>query len=150
MTSASAVEPADVLAAAPADVQTLELLEETVSVDKRASLRKRTVRVVTRQREQELRETLTQERVEIERVPIGREVTSVPESRTEGDTTILPVVEERLVVERRLVLVEEVRIRTIRTRQDWNDTASVRYQEVVVSDGAGSELPDSSNVDERA
>jgi uncharacterized protein (TIGR02271 family) len=53
--------------------------------------------------------------VTVERVPVGRFVTEAPAVRVEGDTTIVPVVEEVLVVEKRLRLREEVRI-TRRTR----------------------------------
>jgi len=55
-------------------------------------------------REQLIDEELTQVRVEIERVPIDRAVDVVPPIRQEGDITIIPVVEEIVVVERRLVL----------------------------------------------
>jgi hypothetical protein len=37
--------------------------------------------------------------------------------RQEGDTTIVPVVEEVLVVERRLMLKEEIRIKRVRTTE---------------------------------
>jgi stress response protein YsnF len=43
-------------------------------------------------------------------VPIGREVAQAPLPFEEGDTLIIPVVEERLIVEKRLVVVEEIRV----------------------------------------
>jgi len=46
----------------------------------------------------------------IERVPIGRIVPSTPEQRQEGDTLVLPVVEEILVSEKKILLQEEIRI----------------------------------------
>src|SRR5688572_10173261 len=55
--------------------------------------------------------TLTSESVEVTHHPVNREVAEVPAIRTEGDTTIIPIVEEVLVVEKRLVLKEEVHIR---------------------------------------
>ena len=51
-----------------------------------------------------LRETLHGQRVEVERIPIGREVDHALESREENGVLIIPVVEEILVVEKRLVL----------------------------------------------
>src|SRR5690606_2348538 len=45
--------------------------------------------------------------VEITRVPVDREVDRAPEVQTVGDTIIVPVLEEVLVVERRLMLKEE-------------------------------------------
>ena len=46
--------------------------------------------------------------VDIKRVAINREVDSIPEIRTVGATTIIPIVEEEIVVTKRLVLKEEV------------------------------------------
>jgi stress response protein YsnF len=51
-----------------------------------------------------------------DRAAMGRMVETAPEIRTESDVTILPVVEEVLVVEKRLVLKEELHIRR-RVRQ---------------------------------
>ena len=40
-------------------------------------------------------------------MPIGRPVDAVPPVREEGDTTVMSVVEEIVVVEHRLILKEE-------------------------------------------
>jgi uncharacterized protein (TIGR02271 family) len=69
------------------------------------------VSVVTHEGEGVVDEMLNHERVEIDRVPIGRPVDAIPPVRQEGETTILPVVEEIIVVKRRLILREEVRIK---------------------------------------
>ena len=47
---------------------------------------------------------------QIERVQIGQIVESAPEQRQDGDTLVLPVVEEVLVCEKKLLLKEEIRI----------------------------------------
>lgn len=54
---------------------------------------------------------LTEEHTEIERVAINRIVTAAPEVRVEGDVLIVPVLEEVLVTEKRLMLREELHIR---------------------------------------
>jgi len=84
---------------------------EEISVSRR-EIKKANVEValVTGAREQLIDEELTHVRVEIERVPIDRTIEAVPPIRQEGDITIIPVVEEVVVVERRLVLKEEVRV----------------------------------------
>ena len=89
---------------------------EEISVSRR-EIKKANVEValVTGTREQLIDEELTQVRVEIERVPIDRVVDVVPPILREGDITIIPVVEEIVVVERRLVLKEEVRVRRVST-----------------------------------
>jgi uncharacterized protein (TIGR02271 family) len=55
------------------------------------------------------------EELVVERIPIGRPVERAPEVRVEGATTIIPIVEETVVLEKRLVLKEEVRITKHRT-----------------------------------
>ena len=76
---------------------------------------------------------LTSERVEIETIPMNLQIDAVPEVRQEGDTTIVPVVEERLVVKRQLLLKEEVRIRRVRSTERHQQTVKLRYQEAVVT-----------------
>src|SRR5271154_3020646 len=96
----------------------IPLLEEELSVAKRVVETAR-VRVsrITHDHEQIVEEMLQHEKVEVERVPVGRPVDAMPSIRQEGDVTIIPVVEEVLKVERRLVLKEEVHIRRIKTTE---------------------------------
>jgi uncharacterized protein (TIGR02271 family) len=54
--------------------------------------------------------TLRRDDVTVERTPVGVPVDAAPEPRWEGDTLIVPLVEEEIVVSRRLVLREELRI----------------------------------------
>jgi len=91
------------------------------------------VATITREHEQLIDELLTSERFEIERVPVGRTIESVPPVRTEGDLTIMPVVEEILVVERRLVLKEEIRIRRVRHTERHQETVTLRTQDAVIT-----------------
>ncbi len=65
---------------------------------------------------------LEREVVDVERTPVGEDVDDIPPVRQEGDTTIVPVVEEILVVEKRLRLVEEVRI----TKRAETTTETIR------------------------
>lgn len=57
-----------------------------------------------------IQEALRHEDVVVERIPIGRNVDVAPAIRREGDCFVYPIVEERLVVEKRLFLKEELRI----------------------------------------
>lgn len=113
---------------------TLALLAEQLAVTRR-QVEHGVVRVtaVTREYEQLVDEALTQERIEVERVPIGRTVDAVPPIREEGDTTVMPVVEEVVVVERRLVLKEEVRIRRVRSTEQHREMVVLRTQEAVIT-----------------
>jgi stress response protein YsnF len=123
----------------PEDLR-IPLHVEEVSVSRR-EIKKANVQValITGSREQLIDEELTHVRVEIERVPIDRTVDVVPPIRQEGDITIIPVVEEIVVVERRLVLKEEVRVRRMSKKERHQETVVLRQQEAVVT----RERPDS-------
>jgi stress response protein YsnF len=112
----------------------IPLHEEEVSLSRR-EIKKANVQValVTGTREQLIDEELTHVRVEIERVPIDRTVEVAPPTRQEGDITIIPVVEEIVVVERRLALKEEVRVRRVSTKEQHQETLVLRQQEAVVT-----------------
>lgn len=60
--------------------------------------------------------------IAVERVPLNRPIDAMPSVRQEGDTMIIPVVEEVLVTEKRLVLREEVRV----TRRQRFETVNIR------------------------
>ncbi len=114
--------------------QTLPIYVEELDVSRRrvatAVVRATTM---THNREKLVEEDLTHERVEVERVPIGRVVDAVPPIREEGDTTILSVVEEVVVVERHLMLKEEVHFRRVKTKEHYIETVVVREQEAAVT-----------------
>ena len=116
------------------ETQTISLAAEAAVVTRRR-VEGDLVRVTTstRTREQAIDETLTHERVDVERVPIGRVVDAVPPVREEGDTTIMPVVEEIVVVERRLVLKEEVRIRRVKVVDRHQERVVLRGQEAEIT-----------------
>lgn len=114
--------------------RSIPLLEEELDVSRRDVTTGRVrVSTVTHERTQLVEEMLAQERIEVEHVAMDRYVDSVPEIRTEGDTTIIPVVEEVLVVERRLRLKEEVHVRRIRTQTPYRDEVTLREQSAVVT-----------------
>ena len=77
-------------------------------------------------------EPLLREEVAIERVPIDRVVEGPIPVRSEGDTMIVSVLEEVLVVETRLRLTEELRITRRRTETHRPVTATVRREDVTV------------------
>jgi uncharacterized protein (TIGR02271 family) len=133
----SASERRDPAPAGPAPASeerdVLPLWEESVSFDReKVETGRVRVRVVTRAHEETVEVPLTSETVEVQRIPIGRLVEAVPPRRREGDVTIIPVVEEVAVVERRLVLKEELRLRLVRTTEPHRHTVTLRRQEAVV------------------
>ena len=118
----------------PDQERKLQLFAEELSVAKE-TLETGRVRISTHTNEREavVDEDLARERVEIETIPFGVQIDRVPEVRQEGDTTIIPVVEERLVVERRLMLKEEVRIRRVRSTERHQEKVKLRYQDAGVT-----------------
>lgn len=92
------------------------------------------VRVTTRvsEREQIVREALEHEEATVTRVPIDREIDAHPGIRQEGDVTVIPLVEEVLVVERRLVLREELHIRKNRRAVEIEQPVTLRSEDAVV------------------
>ena len=67
------------------------------------------------EREEVVDEALTREDVEVERVAMNVPVESATGVRYEGDTMVIPIFEEVIVVEKRLVLKEEIRVTRRRT-----------------------------------
>jgi stress response protein YsnF len=115
------------------DDHKIQIVEETASVEKQRVVTGR-IRVTTSSTTvEDLAEaTLDGVRVEVARERMDQEITSVPETRVEGDTTIIPVVEEIVVVEKRLVLVEEIRIRKIATTEEVAVPVKLRKQTATV------------------
>lgn len=93
------------------------------------------VSVTTHENERLVDEELTHERVAIERVAVGRVVDHVPPIRKDGDLTIIPVVEEEavVVIERRLVLREEIHMRRVRVTERHRETVTLRRQDADIS-----------------
>lgn len=111
----------------------IPLLEEHLRIAKRQRETGRVrVSVTTAEQTRMVEEVLRRRHVEVERVPVGRPVAEAPPVREEGDTLIIPVLEEVLVVERRLVLREEVRLRFRTEEQREATPVTLRRQDAAV------------------
>ena len=121
---------------APLGEVVIPLAEEAVSVSKREVETGRVQVALTTETETVVaREVLRGRRVEVERVPVGRalaEGEAPPRSREEGDTLVVPLVEEVAVVAKRLVLREEVRVRFVATEAPFEEAVEVRRQPAAV------------------
>jgi len=69
------------------------------------------------------------ETAQVERIPVNRLLTEPAQVRQEGDVTIIPVVEEVLVVEKRLLLKEEIRITRRRREQHKPKEVTLKSEE---------------------
>ncbi len=121
---------------ADAEETVVSLAEETLQVGKRTVERGR---VRLRKTVSECFETvdvpLVREQVEVERVAINRPVDDAEPVRYEGDVMVIPRFEEVLVVSKQLVLVEEVRVRTVRSERREPQQVTLRREELSVERG---------------
>jgi uncharacterized protein (TIGR02271 family) len=116
----------------PAKHQSIPLHEEVPTVAKRTVERRTRIDKKIRTRTETVETVLRRDRTAIERIPINREVSEVPAVRQEGDTLVIPVLEEIAVVERRLMLREEIRIHRCEIVEPFRQDVTLREEEVVV------------------
>src|SRR5512133_1874119 len=110
----------------------LPIVEESLDVHKQAVSKRVLVHKNVREREVVVEEPTLREDVEIERVPINRQVDGPIPARHEGDVLVVPLLEEVLVVEKRLMLREELRITRHRTQVSDQRRETLRAEEVSV------------------
>jgi uncharacterized protein (TIGR02271 family) len=84
------------------------------------------------EREEVVDEPLLQEQVDVQRVEVNRVIDQPVSVRYEGDTMIIPVLEEVLVVEKRLMLKEELRITRRQVTSSQPQAVLLRSEEVIV------------------
>lgn len=122
------------------------VIEERLIVDKRVEdaggvrLRK-----TVHEEPQTVQEDLYAEEVRVERRAVGTLVTGTdrPAAHQEGEVWVIPVLAEVLVTEKRLMLVEEIRVTRVASSRSHVETVVLRREEVSVerlepgeSDGA--------------
>jgi stress response protein YsnF len=129
------------------DREVIPVVEEQAVVLKRKKLTGGLrVRTVVHEDEEVINKPLTTEEVEVERVPLDRWVKAPIPVRQEGETTIITLLEEVAVVEKRLRATEEVRITKRRTTRQTSQHVTLRREEAVVERlevaGRGDDDPD--------
>lgn len=104
------------------------------------------VRKTVGEHEQRIEETLMHDQVDVRHVPVDKIValSEAPASRYEGDTFIVPILEEILVVEKRLRIKEEIHITRSKRPQRFSETVPLKSETVSVErfdegPGAGEE-----------
>ncbi|MDQ4140966.1 MAG: YsnF/AvaK domain-containing protein [Bacteroidota bacterium] len=111
----------------------IPVVEEYVQVGKRIVETGR-VRIIKTVNEEEahVEAPLLQEEVNVERVPVNQYIETAPPVRYEGDVMIIPVIQEVVVIEKRLMLVEEIRVNKHQTQTNVSQTVTLRKEEVKV------------------
>ena len=116
-----------------ADHETVALVAERAVVSKRKKLTGGVrVRTVTHQHEEVVDTPLGTEQVAVERIALDRWVEEPIPVRQEGDTTIITLHEEVIVVEKRLKATEEVRLTRQRTTRRVPERITLRREEALI------------------
>lgn len=130
------------------EVAAIPLVEERLSIAKRQVEKGRLrVHVTVEEREETVTEQLLRDDLQIERIPRNIRLTEVPRVRIEGNTTIVPVVEEVIVVEKALVLVEEIHICRRSVSEEAQIPVSLRVERARVERDPDAELADAEEQD---
>jgi uncharacterized protein (TIGR02271 family) len=117
------------------DAIRLPLLEERLDVDTRTvDLGEIRVHKTVEETEEVQRSPLSHEVVEVERVRVNRPVSAPEERRQEGDWLIIPIMEEVLVVQKQLMVTEEIRIRKQRVTEEHEVRETVLHERATIED----------------
>jgi uncharacterized protein (TIGR02271 family) len=122
----------------------IPLVQEKLTVAKRSVETGRVrIRTVVDEKLVRVSEQLERDDVTIERVTVNREVTEVPAVREENGVLIIPVLEEVVVVEKRLLLKEELHVHRNRRSEPVDEAVRLKSMraeaERVVSEGTPSQ-----------
>jgi uncharacterized protein (TIGR02271 family) len=123
---AGAAQPADQPYVLPVIAETLDVQRQRIEVGR--------IRIQKRVHEQQelVDEPLLREEAQIERVAINRVIDQPVGIRNEGETLIIPILEEVLVVEKKLMLREELRITKRSVETHHPQEVTLRSEEVIV------------------
>ena len=111
----------------------LSLVDEQLSVRKRRVETGRVrIKTVVDEHQEWIQEALEREEISVERVTVDRVVDAHPEIRQQGDVLIIPVVEEVMVVEKRLLLKEEIHVCTQRHVEQVDEPVTLKSTRAVI------------------
>lgn len=133
---------ASTLNAAGGDYTVVPVLREEVDIGKRLVETERGVRIRKQvlERQQEVVQVLYREQLDVQHVPVNQVVDRPPPVRYEGTTMIVPLCEEVLVIEKRLLLKEEVRVTRAERPVRHAETVVLRSEQATV-ERFGAESP---------
>jgi uncharacterized protein (TIGR02271 family) len=99
------------------------------------------IRKHVREETHRIEEPVVEQDVEVERVAVGRVIDEPATPRQEGDTLIIPIMEERLVVRKEIVLKEELHVRHRRTTSTHTQEVTLRREEAEVERTSPEDAP---------
>ena len=111
------------------------LIEERLKVTTREiDLGERDIHKTVESVEETWYEPVVHEEVEVERVRVRRNVAAPEQPHEEGEWLVIPVMEEVIVIQKQLVVVEEIRIRKQPVTEQQEVRETVRRERVSVED----------------
>jgi len=111
------------------------VLEERVQFGTRVvDLGEIRVHKTVEEREEARRGPLAREDVQIERIRVNRPVDEPEQRRQEGDWLIIPIMEEVFVVQKQLMVTEEIRIRKQLVTEEHEVRETVRRERATIED----------------
>lgn len=106
------------------------------------------ISTVVEERPVTIESTLEKGGLQVERITVERAVAEAPEPRQDGDTLIVSIVEERLVVEKRLFVIEELHITRTSSTEQVSVADTVRTMRATIDRSAPSSEPNGSQINE--
>jgi len=117
----------------PDDLRIIPIVEEVLDVQRhRIETGKVRITKIVHERAEEVNTPRVREEVTIERITLNRMVDAPVSMRQEGDILIIPLLEEVVVTEKRLMVKEELRITKRRIEEPTSQQVMLRREEVVV------------------
>ena len=111
----------------------IPIVEEVATISKRTAESGHVrVRTVVEESSHDIVAELAREDIEVERRVVEREVALAPIPYEEGELLIIPIVEERAVVEKRLFVVEEIVVRRVGRTENVHVPTMLRSMRAVV------------------
>jgi len=111
----------------------LNILREEANIDKQiVESGKVYIHKKVHETDEEISVPVLHEAVTIKKVPVNKYVDVAPPVHSEGNTTIIPVIKEVLVIEKKLLLVEEVHVIKDIIEKNEEHTIPLRKEEIEV------------------
>lgn len=129
----NAPAPGDPEVTADESTRVIPVIEEQLTAE-RQRVRTGSVRVQkhVEHRTKRVQSTVLHDGVEVKRVAVNRVVTEAPKIRHENGIIIVPVLEEQVVMTRRLVLKEEIHVVRKRTKERVSQDVSLGRERAVI------------------
>ena len=111
----------------------IPVIEEQLRVEKKEVETKVYISKQIQEEEATVEVPLQHDKVNVERIAVNQYVEERPNVRYEGDKIIIPVVQEEIVVEKKILLVEEVHINREYYQENFSKTFSLKKEIIEVT-----------------